>query len=477
MTTKPICKDEHAFILQGNCPWCGCFIRNGEVDADAPAADTATLQWNTAALSKALEDESEEVRLSAVTGFFSHPPSADVAIPLLAKAIADRSDRIRQFAENALHNLGRDLDVEAGLRLAATLTGSPHELATRILLAAHYSFEQTGRRENILWLIEHAPLSHTAGGPFVVLPRVDDPDYVKARSNWINEWLDQHAPAARSADRRPESPRRQRDNECYLQAKQLWLAHLEADPYNTALLGNAAYFFLLNNPPLVEELLTRAAAVDPSNPEWRERLGQLYSLRNRIHRPAAEFNDAKRALRELQAAEEIRHGLPWHGETQDDDSKSEEEIFKSLIERTHSLPQLAEAAFIAGEFDLARRYASSALAAARSTELPEFFREDGYPIFHGNIILGRCALRDGNVELAKQFLLAAGNCKGAPTLNSFGPNMSLARELLERGERDVVLEFFELCRKFWECHKGRLDEWSDAVRGGLTPNFSANLDN
>lgn len=65
--------------------------------------------------------------------------------------------------------------------------------------------------------------------------------------------------------------------------------------------------------------------------------------------------------------------------------------------------------------------------------------------------------------------------QGAPTLNSFGPNMSLAKELLERGEREVVLEFFELCRTFWECEEGRLDTWSDDVRRGEIPNFGANL--
>ena len=39
---------------------------------------------------------------------------------------------------------------------------------------------------------------------------------------------------------------------------------------------------------------------------------------------------------------------------------------------------------------------------------------------------------------------------GSPQLNSFGPIMSLAEELLEQGEPDTVLEFFAECRKFWK---------------------------
>ena len=63
-----------------------------------------------------------------------------------------------------------------------------------------------------------------------------------------------------------------------------------------------------------------------------------------------------------------------------------------------------------------------------------------------------------------------------PALDSFGPNMTLAKELLQEGERDVVLEFFELCSEFWKTgREGRLTEWSNAVKEGKIPDFGANL--
>ena len=53
--------------------------------------------------------------------------------------------------------------------------------------------------------------------------------------------------------------------------------------------------------------------------------------------------------------------------------------------------------------------------------------------------------------------------------------MSLAKELLERGESEVVLEFFLLCAKFWEHGSDLLAEWIRQVRAGVKPDFGANL--
>ena len=93
----------------------------------------------------------------------------------------------------------------------------------------------------------------------------------------------------------------------------------------------------------------------------------------------------------------------------------------------------------------------------------------------GNIVLGRLALREGHLEEAKQRLLQAGQTSGSPNLNSFGPNMALAKELLQQGESAVVLEYFELCSRFWKSNRGRLAEWATTVKEGKIPNFGANL--
>ena len=99
----------------------------------------------------------------------------------------------------------------------------------------------------------------------------------------------------------------------------------------------------------------------------------------------------------------------------------------------------------------------------------------GNAIHHGNILLGRLWLGFGQTKEAKEHLIQAGKTQGSPRLNSFGPDMSLAKELLELGEEKVVMEYFKLCRKFWKMDNGRLDLWIMLVKEGKIPDFGENL--
>ncbi len=38
--------------------------------------------------------------------------------------------------------------------------------------------------------------------------------------------------------------------------------------------------------------------------------------------------------------------------------------------------------------------------------------------------------------------------------------MTLAKELVERGQSAVVLQYLALCKNFWKMDRGKLDEWS-----------------
>ena len=92
-----------------------------------------------------------------------------------------------------------------------------------------------------------------------------------------------------------------------------------------------------------------------------------------------------------------------------------------------------------------------------------------------NQILGRIALTEGNVDEAKKRLLASAYSDGSPTMNSFGPNMTLAKELLLKREKEVVIQYFDLCRRFWGRHTDTLDLWTADVKSGHIPKFGANL--
>lgn len=141
--------------------------------------------------------------------------------------------------------------------------------------------------------------------------------------------------------------------------------------------------------------------------------------------------------------------------------------------RFYAPADIAKAAFDAGDPNKAENYARELLSLA-----PEFEKDWNYgnAVFFGNMIVGRVALqRDNNIYLAKSWLLASGHTPGSPQLNSFGPNMSLAKDLLTAREHDSVLQFFALIRRFWKLQGEKLETWSATVRGGGIPNFGANL--
>lgn len=136
-----------------------------------------------------------------------------------------------------------------------------------------------------------------------------------------------------------------------------------------------------------------------------------------------------------------------------------QEFYDFALERSQAMPTdsdmkvpvqgmkkgLAEAAVEAEETELAKSLALSLLE--QNLDPNSFYY--GAIIHDANQVLGRVALREGNVADARRHLLEAGKTPGGPGLNSFGPSFFLARELLDRGEREVVLEYLELVRRFW----------------------------
>ena len=121
-------------------------------------------------------------------------------------------------------------------------------------------------------------------------------------------------------------------------------------------------------------------------------------------------------------------------------------------------------------------------------ELAERFRDDWYygnAIHHAHSVLGQVELARGNPAAAELALLESGRTPGSAQLNSFGPSMSLAEQLLEMGRSDAVLEYLELCRVFWcpdergrpgdEMTRTILKGWIDEIRDGHIPEFGPNL--
>jgi len=207
----------------------------------------------------------------------------------------------------------------------------------------------------------------------------------------------------------------------------------------------------INQDALAEELLEKAEAMNPADFGPAQSLTNFYHLRwIGAHTPEERARFARKELEQADLAVERSKTNPeWH---------------RAL------LMTAAKAAIEAEAVDKARQMATEALAQAGS-------RNDnttGQTIHDSHVVLGRADLRSGKIDEAKTHLLQAGRVTGGGSLTSFGPNMSLAKELLERGERDTVVLYLEECEAFWP-NRGILAQWIQTIKSGGTPNFAANL--
>lgn len=118
----------------------------------------------------------------------------------------------------------------------------------------------------------------------------------------------------------------------------------------------------------------------------------------------------------------------------------------------------------------------SAKHAEELLSLSAQFKDDsgyGTAIQDGNIVIGRIALQKGDLAEAKRRLGEAGRGPGSDVIAAYGPDLQLAKELLERGERSAVVDYLRLIANFWKPEDGRLDRWVEELQSGKTPELSA----
>ncbi|MCU7806105.1 MAG: hypothetical protein KZQ96_23270 [Candidatus Thiodiazotropha sp. (ex Lucinoma borealis)] len=140
---------------------------------------------------------------------------------------------------------------------------------------------------------------------------------------------------------------------------------------------------------------------------------------------------------------------------------------KDNRKRYFDINRAALSAYMLGLFDEAE------LLAKEIFELAEKYPNTwnyGNSIYYGNWVLGMLELDKGNTEKSKEYLLLAGACNGSPQLNSFGPNMRLAKRLLLKGEIETVTKFLNLIATFWTSGSNWLKIWRKMIDEGKQPN-------
>jgi len=307
------------------------------------------------------------------------------------------------------------------------LAKNPDNLAARSKLIEYYF--QAGleshspdieekRQSQIFWVIEHHPEAKISGSPEAAIMPIGGRGGVEA----------------------------------YHHGKELWMQQVEKHPSDVQVILHAAEFLQFFDKEQESDLLQKALEIAPTDVEVLSKEAEFYELeRIGVKSPekTKELSEKALAFREraLQSA--------------------------GADERSTEIEAIAVDALEAGDLARAEQSANELLKAAQEDKNGWNY---GNAIHKGNIVLGRVALRRGDIEGAKQHLLAAGDISGSPQLDSFDPNMTLAKELLEKGERETVLAFLQSCAKFSETDRAKLQNWIATIKGGGTPDFESNLD-
>lgn len=213
--------------------------------------------------------------------------------------------------------------------------------------------------------------------------------------------------------------------------REVWRRHVRENPDDAWIHGKASMLFWIADRVFARSSLEKARALEPTNPKWAHSLAAFYAL----------LQEWRLALEQYEALFELdpRQRANWLGEA-------------------------GKAALESGNHALARRYAVEYL------ECPGGPAFEGDAVHDGHALLGRLALAEGDLERAKAELFEAGKTRGSAVLSSFGPDLTLASDLLARGERATVLAYLRDCQRFWRSEG--LPPLVAAIDAGETPTLN-----
>lgn len=139
------------------------------------------------------------------------------------------------------------------------------------------------------------------------------------------------------------------------------------------------------------------------------------------------------------------------------------------LKRFYSLDDLIGKAYAANDM------ATAATLAAEYLELATVYRcnwNHGNAVHDANRFLGLMSVKSGIIDDAAQYLLKAGKSTGSPQLNTFGPELDLANELLKRGNVETVKQYLKDIKSFWRMDNGQVATWLVSIENGEKPELN-----
>lgn len=249
----------------------------------------------------------------------------------------------------------------------------------------------------------------------------------------LKRWRIQHYPELSMLTGTPEDPR------TVAALWPAWREQLARQPDKAEVLGSLAEFVQFQDQELQHALLLRCQKLQPDNTRWTLALRQY---------------------------DEVQEVLSLKPDPEREQKRWEAAQVKLADPKTASLEDLSDGIQRAVQLDHREQAVGWSKRLLERTSLGKPDWNTGNLQYLAHQSLGEMAGRAGDFALAGQELLASARVPSSPQLSSFGPGVQLAGELLQRGQKDVVLEYLELCQALCPTRKVEFAHWAEQVRAG-----------
>ncbi|OYW24560.1 MAG: hypothetical protein B7Z55_01820 [Planctomycetales bacterium 12-60-4] len=325
------------------------------------------------------------------------------------------------------------LSPEDVVNLEASVRANPDDLEARSRLVLFYMRPNPVRDANgrlnlqppaelephVLWLIEHHP----------ELP-ITGPASMRISRMWPRKQLEQADPEPVAAE-----------------VQRLWQSQIDAHRDHAQVLYNAAQFFLQRDRQQALQLFEDVLQLEPDNVPRRVALGHVYLNISLPEPPEVRLAAMKSALQHFEHV--IANPMA--------DAAIPGITMTALCGAARAANQIPD--------DVAlKRIAEQMLLPEKAAQPSEYLL--------AHTLLGLLAVRKDDLPSAREHLhkLATAPQPNRPSI-SRSPDISLAAELYEKGERDAILEYLRTLRTQDERFAELIEKWISELEDGRRPSF------
>ncbi len=252
----------------------------------------------------------------------------------------------------------------------------------------------------------------------------------------------------------------------YTKAKNIWMLQIQKHGKNENILANAAKLFEYNDREIAKGIYIKLKEKNPNCSKWPRRLANIYRREYYFKSDHDRKKYAKNWLGELETALKIEKNS-WRRYS----------LYREIADVSLILNDVLKAMECISQMELLSDKIKKNNYAISGKEKCIIYQYDGFDkddVLHSTYsILGRIALANGNISLAKRYLLDSANemlkkRKGECELEQ---DLRLAKYLLKKGERDSVVQYLKLCKKIWKNRSKDYDAWIKLINQNTMPNF------